>query len=269
MQRYLFASVASLLIGGGVSFQHKQRIAQQRRPSDSSRLFETSTIENNDTSVSTRAMELKRELIALSESTNRGFRASRVDRNQAKKTISELAKLNPSPEPAAAYYLPTSKSSGSSAKGLAGKWTLVYTDAPDITSLDATGPLSTAKLGRVGQQCDPPRIANVIEWTKPDWASDLPFSGSENSRVLQKVVCEGSASPSNPSTVDLKILGLELEGEGDSGPASILGNNPVKLQGPLSAPFGKFDILYLDETMRITKTYQGFYAVNLRDDEWF
>lgn len=231
-------------------------------------------------------------------------------RNQAKKTISELAKLNPSPEPAAAYYLPTSKSSGSSAKGLAGKWTLVYTgklvefefnfhfphpsnklpckDAPDITSLDATGPLSTAKLGRVGQQCDPPRIANVIgefllrsnqfrhlhifcctEWTKPDWASDLPFSGSENSRVLQKVVCEGSASPSNPSTVDLKILGLELEGEGDSGPASILGNNPVKLQGPLSAPFGKFDILYLDETMRITKTYQGFYAVNLRDDEWF
>ena len=88
--------------------------------------------------------------------------------------------------------------------------------------------------------------------------------------MLQKVVCEGSASTSDPSTVDLKILGLELEGEGDSGPASILGNNPVKLQGPLSAPFGKFDILYLDETMRITKTYQGYYAVNLRDDdEWF
>lgn len=81
MHTYLLASVASLLIGEGVSFQHKQRIAQQRRPSDSSRLFETSTaVENNDTSVSTRAMELKRELIALSESTNRGFRASRVDR---------------------------------------------------------------------------------------------------------------------------------------------------------------------------------------------
>ena len=113
-------------------------------------------------------------------------------------------------------------------------------------------------------------LAIYAEWMKPDWASGLPFSGSENSRVLQKVVCEGSASPSDPSTVDLKILGLELEGEGDSGPASILGNNPVKLQGPLSAPFGKFDILYLDETMRITKTYQGYYAVNLRDDdEWF
>jgi len=38
----------------------------------------------------------------------------------------------------------------------------LHLDAPDITSLDATGPLSTAKLGRVGQQCDPPRIANVI-----------------------------------------------------------------------------------------------------------
>ena len=87
--------------------------------------------------------------------------------------------------------------------------------------------------------------------------------------MLQKVICEGSASPSKPFTVDLKILGLELEGEGDSGPASILVNNPVKLQGPLSAPFGKFDILYLDDTMRITQTYQGYYAVNLRGDEWF
>ena len=55
--------------------------------------------------------------------------------------------------------------------------------------------------------------------------------------MLQKIVCEGSASPGNLFTVDLKILGLELEGEGDSGPASILANNPVKLQGPVICAF--------------------------------
>ncbi len=172
---------------------------------------------------------------------------------------------------------------------LAGKWTLIYTDAPDITSLEG-GPLSTAKLGRIGQECEPPMIKNVIEWSRPDWAASLPFSGGESSRVLQKVCCEGSSTPNNPKMVDLKLVGLELSGmnggtdsgeRGEdsnglsaffNGPAALLESNPVKLQGPLTAPFGKFDILYLDDDLRITKTYQGFFAVNIREEdgnEWF
>ena len=57
-----------------------------------------------------------------------------------------------------------------------------------------------------------------------------------------------------------------------NGPAALFEQNPIKLQGPLKGPFGKFDILYLDYQMRITKTYQGFYAVNVRqekENEWF
>jgi hypothetical protein len=167
---------------------------------------------------------------------------------------------------------------------------LIYTDAPDITSLEG-GPFATAKLGRIGQECNPPSIKNVIEWLPPDWASSLPFvTYDESSRVLQKVCCEGSASPETPKAVDLKLVGLELLGEkgtesgdGDEGssrsdgfnsifggPAALLKNNPVKLQGPLTAPFGKFEILYLDDEMRITKTYQGYVAVNVREaDPWF
>jgi hypothetical protein len=53
------------------------------------------------------------------------------------------------------------------------------------------------------------------------------------------------------------------------GPARLLKNNPVKLRGPLKAPFGKFEILYLDEDMRIIKTGQGYYAVNIRGEVWF
>jgi len=162
---------------------------------------------------------------------------------------------------------------------------LIYTDAPDITSLDNNGPFATAKLGRIGQECNPPSIKNVIEWQRPDWAANLPFSGSESSRVLQKVCCEGVAN--SDKTVDLSIVGLEINGRGSSeeissssglmnsvlnGPSAFFESNPIELKGILTAPFGKFDILYLDDDMRITKTYQGYYAVNTRiskEDEWF
>ena len=57
-----------------------------------------------------------------------------------------------------------------------------------------------------------------------------------------------------------------------NGPSAFFESNPIELKGILTAPFGKFDILYLDDDMRITKTYQGYYAVNTRiskEDEWF
>jgi hypothetical protein len=137
-----------------------------------------------------------------------------------------------------------------------------------------TGP---AKLGKIGQECNPPFIKNVIEWKRPDWASSLPFSGSESSRVLQKVCCKGSSNKRKPTEVDLKLVGLEivavdnntLDNSQSSGPAALFENLPVKLEGP-SLTFGKFNILYLDDEMRITRTYQGFTAVNIREDkEWF
>ncbi|KAL7552628.1 hypothetical protein ACHAWF_015861, partial [Thalassiosira exigua] len=135
------------------------------------------------------------------------------------------------------------------------------------------GPLAAAKLGRIGQECDPPSIKNVIEWRRPEWASSLPFGGGgggESDRVLQKVCCEGSATPEKPNEVDLKILGLEVTGALLGGPAAWFERNPVQLRGPLRALFGKFEILYLDDDMRITETYQGYFAVNVREEsEWF
>jgi hypothetical protein len=103
---------------------------------------------------------------------------------------------------------------------------------------------------------------------------------------LQKVVTEGASTPADNPTVDLKLVGLEISGTNGSmeetnsglinsllnGPAALFEQNPIKLQGPLKGPFGKFDILYLDDEMRITKTYQGYYTVNVRQEkgnEWF
>ena len=228
----------------------------------------------------------------IADRTNRGFQASSTDRRQARDIAFSLEKLNPTAAPAAAYYENSapSKESPRGRPTVSGKWNLIYTDAPDITSLDTSrNPLSTASLGRIGQECIPPYVKNVIEWKRPSWASSLPFSGTEDSRVLQKVVTSASATPEKPDTVDLKIAGLELENpnqedelakdndiasrvERDGLVAGLLSLNPVDLKGQLNLPFGQFRILYLDEDLRITLTSQNYIAVNSRckeDEEWF
>jgi hypothetical protein len=92
-----------------------------------------------DSSIDPRAIELKDDLLALADKTRRGFNASRAERNEMKQIVSELSAYSPTDEPAAAYYGDATSSYGPS---LSGKWTLIYTDAPDITSLEG-GPLST------------------------------------------------------------------------------------------------------------------------------
>ena len=228
-------------------------------------------------------VNLQKQLLQLATATNRGFTASPSERKQARELIYDLANYNPTTEPARPFYNATATSfdtDSADSPTLAGKWTLVYTDAPDITSLDRGGPLATAKLGRIGQECSPPYIKNVIEWKRPDWAGALPFSGTDESRVLQKVVTEASASPEKPLIVNLKLAGIEIVGAGGSNsdsleesiqqdglPAAWFQKNPLELKGPLTAPFGQFEVLYLDDQFRIIKTGQNFVAVNVRNEQ--
>lgn len=237
-------------------------------------------------------LSLKLDLMELADRTKRGFTASAADKRKAQDIVESLKSLQTIPDPARSYYDSSATSSvtyggDNDEISISGKWTLIYTDAPDITGLDTSrNPFSTAKLGRIGQECNPPFIKNVIEWVRPDWAKDLPFSGSDESRILQKVVTSGSATPSKPTFVDLKVAGLELVAGESNGveknmvetiqsqglPAGILSINPVDLKGPLNPPFGRFEILYLDEELRAIRTSQNFLAVNKRirpGDEWF
>jgi hypothetical protein len=248
-----------------------------------------------------KASKLKQELLTLAAETNRGFKATSKERQRARALIFQLGDLNPTAEPARAYY-PKSNQADATAipipvpagpgGTIAGKWTLAYTDAPDITSLDsaAGGPnsvLALATLGRIGQECQPPTIKNVIEWKRPAWAANWPFSGTDDSRVLQKVVTAASASPDKPTIVELKLAGFEVSTpDTDSAKnqeedlpraiqskgliAGLLQSRPVNIEG-LQAPFGQFEILYLDDELRIILT-RGYVAVNLRmssDNEWF
>ena len=129
----------------------------------------------------------------------------------------QLASLNPALEPASAYYTIGDKTTSGSEASIAGKWTLIYTNAPDITSLDPNTNRvpnlvpPNAKLGRIGQECnaDKATISNVIEWGKPDWLNNIIASTSSDKsdqinskdRILQKVVCEAKAYPKEPNIV--------------------------------------------------------------------
>lgn len=259
---------------------------------------------------------LKKTLLSLAAETKRGFIATSDQRSKLSSIITKLSECNPTTEPANAYYDRVPQKYDGNTPTLAGKWTLVYTDAPDITGLDPTMATTSAagsalpripsllpqnaKLGRIGQECIPEKslIKNVIEWKRPDWMQGILNQVStsngddgDNSRVLQKVCCEATASPIKPTIVELKLSGFELEGNvdgGDSsttngilsslqeyarhGPAAYFEKNPLNLSGPLKAPFGQFECLYLDKDMRIIRTGQGFFAVNVRQEEmneWF
>ena len=258
--------------------------------------------ETATTAIDPNAVDLKTKLMELAEKSQKGFSATSAEQKKARDVIYDLARYNPTSEPASPYYETSNHPAIDDAQSpsLVGKWNLMYTDAPDITGLDtSSNPFSAAKLGRIGQQCNPPYIKNVIEWRRPDWATNLPsfipdLSGTDDSRVLQKVVTSASASPEKPFTVNLKVSGLELEaGDSSTGndgndddlrrrieklgiPSAFLSQSgPIDLKGPLSniIPFGQFEILYLDEDLRIIRTGQNYVAVNQRiqngQEEWF
>jgi PAP_fibrillin len=218
---------------------------------------------------------LKSELFELGLQTNRGFQATSSDRERINHLIKELTRLNPTREPARAYYSnfkPEQQSDqvvylSTNEPSAAGKWTLIYTDAPDITSLE-TNPL--AVLGRIGQNCDPPFIENVIEWKRPAWLPEI-FGGPD--RILQKVVTKGVATEA--ATVDLTVSGIRFEpgngGESSSSPSWL--PPPLDIsRGLFTLPFGRFQILYLDDELRVVRTGQNYLAVNQRlgvSEEWF
>ena len=300
--RFNFACIA-MIAALQVSSSHGFLAPQGLRPSPAKILYstaeDTSSEEKEPSYVEAvptlssvtdpEAIRLREELFKLSEDTSKGFQASSRQRQRAREIIADLARFNPTKEPAAPYY-ENANATETSAVSLAGKWDLIYTDAPDITSLDTSwNPLATAKLGRIGQECTPPFIKNVIEWRKPDWADQvpLPFAGSKDSRILQKVCTKATANPNKPMLVNLEVAGIELVAppplttsngknnlqqdiEEEGLPVGLLRNNPLELRGPLTAPFGQFEVLYLDEELRIVRTSQNYLAVNRRArEEWF
>mmetsp|Transcript_64690 Transcript_64690/g.145935 ORF Transcript_64690/g.145935 Transcript_64690/m.145935 type:complete len:253 (+) Transcript_64690:118-876(+) len=211
----------------------------------------------------TKALSLVEELTELGAQTDRGFRAGASDRKRAKLIAEELKGVCPCSEPASAFYA-AGVPSPPGESSLLGRWKLIYTDAPDITGLEAQGG-PFAQLGRIGQECsgESSTIANVITWRPAGWIRD-GLSSTRDDIVEQRVVLRAASKPSAPRRVELFVEGLDIF------PKTVLGRafDPVEVRGPLSGqiPFGAFEIIYLDDTFRVVRTGQGCLAVNARDD---
>jgi len=171
------------------------------------------------------AKELKEKIFNLASSTERGFECKSDQREEMNELINQLSLLNPTSEPAWSYYGSLSRQlhlsmndkrddSGTEDPSLEGKWTLVYTDVPEITSLSLDPLMGLAKLGRIGQECTPfPNytVKNVIELKRPEWAKDLPFLGTAESGILQKMTMRAKASPRNPGNLGLSYFPQGVE----------------------------------------------------------
>ena len=97
----------------------------------------------------------------------------------------------------------------------------------------------------------------------------------------QRVVLRARATPAAPARVNLFVDGVDVipkvflgrrqsserSGSGSGGPSQ--GSALLSLRGPFSGaiPFGAFDVLYLDASLRVVRTSpQGFLAINVRDE---
>lgn len=190
----------------------------------------------------------KEALLSAISTLGRGFLAREVDQQEVTSLLQALSKFSPVEEPTAR---------------LGGEWTLLYTDAPDILGIP-TGPLSSLK--RIGQEIDAVAgtITNVIEYEPSATAAQLAgLIGGQVSEdmVVQRVIT--GYTPASATEVELKIRGLSFT------PTKVFGVEipefaRFKAEGPLSLPFGFFEILYMDDDLRIVQTRQGWYSINER-----
>jgi PAP_fibrillin len=201
---------------------------------------------------------LKRELLKLAASFDRGFGASRSAREKADALIQGLERGNTAFSTAAATILSNSRTSPT----LAGNWRMIWTTALDVLSLQAS-PLFMA--GAIYQvfDADTRIVTNIIDFI-PRAQSLLPVGIIPNSLIRAKVqtkACQPAGTLVNeyPSRVGLifesvSVKPIQLFGM-DSSMLPPLQLDLPKLPGTGSTEEspGYFDVTYLDNELLIIR----------------
>lgn len=208
-----------------------------------------------------RRSELKREILQLGASFDRGFAATSRVRDQASTIISKLATLNP--ESNAAKGIDGYEGNFDDSP-LLGDWRMIWTTAADVLVLGANPVVAP---GAIYQSFRPPVVTNIIDLL-PRQQAILPtrqFVRGE-SLLRAKVKTRASSRNNQPMQIGLVFESVELE------PIEFLGMDVAFLR-----PFGFdlprlaflsdsngsnegggfFDVVFLDEELLVIRQMSG------------
>jgi len=192
---------------------------------------------------------LKRSLLSLSASYDRGFGATPSSRSRVEDTISQLERLNPTPDAARGV-------DGDGDAPLRGIWRMVWTTAQDVLLL-AASPVTT--VGAIYQVIEPPVATNIIDLI-PRAQALLP-PGIAPSLLRLEVLTRTKSRGNFPLRVGLTFEEVKAQ------PVDVLGISVKDVLPPIGMSLprlnflgmneqdspGYFDVAYLDEELLIIK----------------
>lgn len=216
-------------------------------PSDVDAFADTTTTAAAEEDKDEKRSKLKRYLLSLGASYDRGFGASSSARSRVDDLIQELEQLNE--EDNASMGI-----DGTEASPLSGSWRMIWTTASDVLVLGAS-PVAT--VGAIYQIFEPPLVTNVIDFI-PRIQALLPPSLVPPTLVRAKVQTKASFRSGFSNRVGLYFEAVKLQ------PIEVLGADATNLP-PVGANLpkipgtdndsgpGYFDVTFLDDELLIIR----------------
>mmetsp|Transcript_9749 Transcript_9749/g.20405 ORF Transcript_9749/g.20405 Transcript_9749/m.20405 type:complete len:265 (+) Transcript_9749:199-993(+) len=240
----LLVAVLAIAISIGLSsgFSEQRQWQRKERTTTNTRLHETTA--NNNSGEASAGESLKRELLQLAASYDRGYGATRRARNQAESLISNLEAINEEQNAARGI-------DGNGPSPLTGNWRMVWTTAADVLTLSAN-PLVT--VGAIYQVFDLPSVTNVIDFLPPFQT----LVGNQLGSLLRaKVQTRAYLGKDDKDGGDTNRIGLEFQSVALE-PVELLGNDvgflpPLGFDLPRTPFEGYFDVAYVDEDLLIIR----------------
>ena len=197
---------------------------------------------------------LKKDLLQLGASYDRGYGATQRANTRADSLIEQLEALNPQDEASRGVEGNSNSDDNNEVSPLAGSWRMVWTTAADVLTLSAN-PLVT--VGAIYQVFDLPMVTNIIDLLPP--FQTLVGSNALGS-VLRAKVTTRAYRPSNKNvaTANPNRIGLEFETVALQ-PMEFWGTSVEGLLPPLAvdlpkSPFeGFFDVTFVDGDLLIVR----------------
>ena len=218
--------------------QQQQLASNQRK---TGLLYETSFDSSSGSEQTETAQLIKRDLLQLGASYDRGYGATKRANDQVESLISKLEACN----------METNASRGVEGDGdspLSGSWRMVWTTAADVLTLSAN-PLAT--VGAIYQVFDLPTVTNIIDILPPFQTLAPSMSSVLRAKVTTRAYkTKDTVGESNRIGLEFQKVALE--------PVQLLGNDvgflpPLGFDLPRTPFEGYFEVSFLDEELLIIR----------------